>query len=116
MKSVKCYSIMLNEMISCFNILKNNRITYKIYFKEWFSTLEYFIATHWWRKWKSDTALKTAQSWYLTRRLVDASLKRICVKEDDCHTIHYKEVFRNIENFFSEKFEDRIFEKLLLLI
>ncbi len=81
--------------------------------KEWFSTLEYFIATHWWRKGKSDTALKTAQSGYLTRRLVDAA-QNIIVKEDDCHTVHYKEVLRNDKKTsFSESFEDRIFGKTI---
>jgi len=77
--------------------------------KEWFSTLEYFIATHGWRKGKADTALKTAQSGYLTRRLVDAS-QNIIVKEDDCHTVHYKTVRRNEEQWvFNESFSDRLF-------
>jgi len=77
--------------------------------KEWFSTLEYFIATHGWRKGKADTALKTAQSGYLTRRLVDAS-QNIVVKEDDCHTVHYKTVYRdNVGWVFNESFEDRIY-------
>lgn len=81
--------------------------------KEWFSALEYFIATHGWRKGKSDTALKTAQSWYLTRRLVDAS-QNIIVKEDDCHTLYYKEVLRNDKKIsFSESFEDRIYGKTI---
>lgn len=81
--------------------------------KEWFSTLEYFIATHGWRKGKSDTALKTAQSGYLTRRLVDAA-QNIIVKEDDCHTVHYKEILRDDKKTsFSESFEDRIYWKTL---
>ena len=81
--------------------------------KEWFSTLEYFIATHWGRKWKSDTALKTAQSGYLTRRLVDSS-QNIIVREDDCGTIHYKTVLRNApKSGFEEKFEDRIYSHTL---
>lgn len=81
--------------------------------KEWFSTLEYFIATHGWRKGKSDTALKTAQSGYLTRRLVDSS-QNIIVKEDDCNTVHYKNVVRNeVTGWFVEKFEDRIYSHTL---
>lgn len=80
--------------------------------KEGFSTLEYFIATHGWRKGKSDTALKTAQSGYLTRRLVDAA-QNIIVKEDDCHTLHYKTVHREVQGGFSESFEDRIYGKTL---
>jgi DNA-directed RNA polymerase subunit beta' len=81
--------------------------------KEWFSTLEYFIATHGWRKGKSDTALKTAQSWYLTRRLVDSS-QNILIKEDDCHTVHYKTVVRwEKTGSFEEKFNDRIYSNTL---
>ena len=77
--------------------------------KEWFSTLEYFIATHGWRKGKSDTALKTAQSGYLTRRLVDSS-QNIIVKEDDCKSVHYKTVkASDAEGSFAESFEDRIY-------
>jgi DNA-directed RNA polymerase subunit beta' len=77
--------------------------------KEWFSTLEYFIATHWWRKGKSDTALKTAQSGYLTRRLVDSS-QNILIKEDDCHTVHYKTIIRwEKTGSFEEKFDEKIF-------
>lgn len=81
--------------------------------KEGFSTLEYFIATHGGRKGKSDTALKTAQSGYLTRRLVDSS-QNIVVKEDDCQTVHYKTVERNMKSGgFDEKFEDRIYSHSL---
>jgi DNA-directed RNA polymerase subunit beta' len=81
--------------------------------KEWFSTLEYFIATHGWRKGKSDTALKTAQSWYLTRRLVDSS-QNIIIKEDDCWTLHNKEISRNDKKMsFSASFEDRIYSNTL---
>ncbi|MDD3646179.1 MAG: DNA-directed RNA polymerase subunit beta' [Candidatus Gracilibacteria bacterium] len=77
--------------------------------KEGFSTLEYFIATHGGRKGKADTALKTAQSGYLTRRLVDAS-QNIVVKEDDCGTVHYKMVTReDKKGVFNESFEDRIY-------
>lgn len=81
--------------------------------KEWFSTLEYFIATHWWRKGKSDTALKTAQSGYLTRRLVDSS-QNIIVREEDCGTIYYKTIVRWEKIWgFEEKFEDRIYSHTL---
>ncbi|MDD3302170.1 MAG: DNA-directed RNA polymerase subunit beta' [Candidatus Gracilibacteria bacterium] len=81
--------------------------------KEGFSTLEYFIATHGGRKGKSDTALKTAQSGYLTRRLVDASQNMI-VKEDDCHTIYYKTVSRfDKKGSFDATFEERIYSLTL---
>jgi len=81
--------------------------------KEWFSTLEYFIATIGWRKGKSDTALKTAQSGYLTRRLVDSS-QNIIIKAEDCNTVHYKTVVRWEKTWsFEEKFEDRIYSHTL---
>ncbi|NDK08161.1 DNA-directed RNA polymerase subunit beta' [Candidatus Gracilibacteria bacterium] len=81
--------------------------------KEGFSTLEYFIATHGGRKGKSDTALKTAQSGYLTRRLVDASQNMI-IKEDDCHTIYYKTVSRfDKKGSFDASFDERIYSHTL---
>lgn len=52
---------------------------------EWFSPIEYFISAHGARKWKADTALRTAESGYLTRRLVDAS-QEVIVREEDCMT------------------------------
>jgi len=83
--------------------------------KEWFSTLEYFIATHGGRKGKSDTALKTAQSGYLTRRLVDSS-QNIIIREEDCKTVHHKVVLReDPKTGFDEKFEDRIYSHTLAL-
>ncbi|WP_422115369.1 DNA-directed RNA polymerase subunit beta' [Brachybacterium sp. UNK5269] len=54
-------------------------------YKEGLSVLEYFIASHGSRKGLADTALKTAQSGYLTRRLVDVS-QDVIVREDDCAT------------------------------
>ena len=48
---------------------------------------EFFINTHGARKGSADTALKTADSGYLTRRLVDVS-QDVVVREDDCHTDH----------------------------
>ena len=83
--------------------------------KEWFSTLEYFSATHGWRKGKSDTALKTAQSGYLTRRLVDSS-QNIIVREEDCKTVHHKTILReDPKGGFDESFEDRIYSHTLAL-
>ncbi len=54
-------------------------------FREGLSVLEYFISTHGARKGLADTALKTADSGYMTRRLVDVAHDVICV-EDDCGT------------------------------
>ncbi len=52
-------------------------------YKEGLSPLEYFITTHGSRKGLADTALKTAQAGYLTRRLVDVS-QDVVVREEDC--------------------------------
>ncbi|HET9700749.1 MAG TPA: DNA-directed RNA polymerase subunit beta', partial [Burkholderiales bacterium] len=54
-------------------------------FREGLSVLEYFISTHGARKGLADTALKTANSGYLTRRLVDVT-QDLVVTEDDCGT------------------------------
>ncbi|MCX6280779.1 MAG: DNA-directed RNA polymerase subunit beta' [Bacteroidetes bacterium] len=55
-------------------------------FKEGLSVLEYFISTHGARKGLADTALKTADAGYLTRRLVDVS-QDVIISEEDCGTL-----------------------------
>ncbi|MDX9695012.1 MAG: DNA-directed RNA polymerase subunit beta' [Bacteroidales bacterium] len=55
-------------------------------FKEGLSVLEYFISTHGARKGLADTALKTADAGYLTRRLVDVS-QDVIINEEDCGTL-----------------------------
>jgi DNA-directed RNA polymerase subunit beta' len=55
-------------------------------FREGLSVLEYFISTHGARKGLADTALKTADAGYLTRRLVDVA-QDVVVNEDDCGTV-----------------------------
>ncbi len=54
-------------------------------FREGLSVLEYFISTHGARKGLADTALRTAESGYLTRRLIDVS-QDVIVREEDCGT------------------------------
>ena len=54
-------------------------------FREGLSVLEYFISTHGGRKGQADTALRTADSGYLTRRLVDVS-QDVIIREEDCGT------------------------------
>ncbi|MGB7817167.1 MAG: DNA-directed RNA polymerase subunit beta', partial [Ornithinibacter sp.] len=54
-------------------------------FREGLSVLEFFISTHGSRKGLADTALRTADSGYLTRRLVDVS-QDVIIREDDCGT------------------------------
>ncbi len=55
-------------------------------FREGLSVLEYFISTHGARKGLADTALKTADSGYMTRKLVDVAQDIIC-REEDCGTV-----------------------------
>jgi len=56
-------------------------------FREGLSVLEYFISTHGARKGLADTALKTADSGYMTRKLVDVS-QDVIVTEEDCGTVN----------------------------
>ncbi len=56
-------------------------------FREGLTVLEYFISTHGARKGLADTALKTADSGYLTRKLVDAS-QDVIINEMDCGTVN----------------------------
>jgi len=60
-------------------------------FREGLTVLQYFISTHGARKGLADTALKTANSGYLTRRLVDVA-QDVIVSEPDCHTTDGLEV------------------------
>ena len=55
-------------------------------FREGLTVLEYFISTHGARKGLADTALKTADAGYLTRRLVDVA-QDVTITEEDCGTI-----------------------------
>ena len=55
-------------------------------FREGLSVLEYFISTHGARKGLADTALRTAESGYLTRRLIDVA-QDVIIREDDCGTM-----------------------------
>ena len=73
-------------------------------FVDGLSVLEYFISTHGARKGLADTALKTADAGYLTRRLVDVS-QDVIIIEDDCHTLRGIETTALIDN-------DKIVENL----
>ena len=77
-------------------------------FREGLSPIEYFIAAHGARKGLSDTALRTADSGYLTRRLVDVS-QNIIVREEDCGTHDGLEVSTIKDgNQIVEKLEERL--------
>ena len=77
-------------------------------FKEGLTVLEYFISTHGARKGLADTALKTADAGYLTRRLVDVA-QDVVISEDDCGTINGIEIsaLKKEENII-ENLADRI--------
>ena len=77
-------------------------------FKEGLDVLEYFMSTHGARKGNADTALKTADSGYLTRRLVDVS-QDVVVREEDCGTnngIYVEEIKEGTEAV--ESLEERL--------
>lgn len=71
---------------------KTIEIPVKANFREGLSVQEYFISSHGSRKGLTDTALRTADSGYLTRRMVDIS-QDVIVTEDDCHTHGYVEAY-----------------------
>ena len=83
-------------------------------FKEGLSILEYFISTHGARKGLADTALKTADAGYLTRRLVDVS-QDVIVNEVDCDTLRGLEVkpLKNNDEIV-ESLGERIFGRISL--
>ncbi len=76
-------------------------------FKKGFSVLEYFIATHGVRKGLSDTALRTSNSGYLTRRLVDVAQEMVIVK-DDCGDKEGLLITKNESDGMSESIIRRI--------
>lgn len=80
---------------------------------EWFAPIEYFISAHWARKWKADTALRTAESWYLTRRLVDASQDCI-IREEDCFTTDWVLMTKEEATLRWESFNDLLYWRTLL--
>ena len=91
----------------------------KACFREGLSVLEYFISSHGGRKGLADTALKTADSGYLTRRLVDVA-QNVIIREEDCSAGGrpqgmWIEAFRGSgKDEIIEKFEDRIIGKYVI--
>ncbi len=82
-------------------------------FREGLNVLEYFISTHGARKGLADTALKTANAGYLTRKLVDVS-QNVKISEDDCNTHEGVEITEiNINGELVESIEDRILGRVL---
>jgi DNA-directed RNA polymerase subunit beta' len=83
-------------------------------FKEGLSILEYFISTHGARKGLADTALKTADAGYLTRRLVDVA-QDVIINEEDCGTLRGLQMsaLKNNEEVV-ESLYDRILGRIAL--
>jgi DNA-directed RNA polymerase subunit beta' len=80
-------------------------------FREGMSVLEYFISTHGARKGLADTALRTADSGYLTRRLVDVA-QDVITREEDCGTEEGSWIIRSESADESEAFQRRLVGRL----
>ncbi|MCE1229880.1 MAG: DNA-directed RNA polymerase subunit beta', partial [Firmicutes bacterium] len=87
----------------------------KANFKEGLNVLEYFTSTHGARKGLADTALKTADSGYLTRKLVDVA-QDVIINEEDCGTLDGIEVkaIVNSDGTIRARLRDRIFGRVVL--
>ncbi|WP_321779236.1 DNA-directed RNA polymerase subunit beta' [Sulfurimonas sp.] len=82
-------------------------------FKEGLNIIEYFISTHGARKGLADTALKTANAGYLTRKLVDVA-QNVKIVEHDCHTHEGIEISDiSDQNTLIESLEDRLNGRVL---
>jgi DNA-directed RNA polymerase subunit beta' len=76
-------------------------------YKEGLSTLEYFLATHGARKGLSDTALRTSDAGYLTRRLVDVC-QDIIVNEEDCGTDRFIVIEHDANDLLADPIHKRV--------
>ena len=95
---------------------KTIEIPIKANYREGLNILEYFISSRGARKGLADTALRTADSGYLTRRLVDVS-QDVIVRQDDCGTTEGLEVFEiKSGNESIEPLKERIVGRYLLTI
>ena len=81
-------------------------------YKEGFNCLEYFIATHGSRKGLVDTAIKTSQSGYLTRKLVDVEQDMI-IYNHDCQDTEGLEILRTTHEELEQSFASRIVSRVL---
>ncbi len=80
-------------------------------FREGLNALEYFISTHGARKGLADTALRTADAGYLTRRLVDVA-QDVIINDDDCDT-HESIVIRRSDDVAGQSMGTRLFGRLV---
>ena len=80
-------------------------------FRDGLTTLEYFISTHGARKGLTDTALRTADAGYLTRRLVDVA-QDVIINSDDCETDQGQWIRRS-SNVADQDFQSRVFGRYI---
>ncbi len=90
---------------------KTIEIPIRANYREGLNILEYFISSRGARKGLADTALRTADSGYLTRRLVDVS-QEVIVYEEDCHTKSGLEIYEIIDNINNSDENVRVIESL----
>jgi len=107
----------INQMMGMRGLVKNPKgetidLPITSSYKEGFTSLQYFNSVHGNRKGLVDTALKTAEAGYLTRRMIDVA-QDVIVREDNCRTKEGIEIKRNDNNEFGHKFSDRIFSRVL---
>lgn len=76
------------------------------------SPIEYFISSHSSRKGKADTALRTAESGYLTRKLCDSS-QEVIIREADCKTQEYIIISRREVEHTKQDFDSLIYGRVL---
>lgn len=105
--------LQLNQMMGMKGLVQNPQgrtieLPVTSSYKEGFNALEYFIASHGARKGSTDTALKTANAGYLTRRLVDAA-QEVLIVEEDCGTKEGIVVKRDGGAAQDHSFSSRIF-------
>ncbi len=85
----------------------------KANFKEGFDVLEYFISTHGARKGLTDTALRTANAGYLTRRLIDVA-QDIIITEEDCGDTEGYAVTKAESDLMGETIAERLWGRMVL--
>lgn len=81
-------------------------------FKEGLSVFEYFVSTHGSRKGRADTALRTSEAGYLTRRLVDVSQDTV-ITEEDCGTENYRTIYKKFYTDLGESWDRYMIGRIL---
>ena len=108
----------INQMMGMRGLVKNPKgetidLPVTSSYKEGFTPLQYFNSVHGNRKGLVDTALKTAEAGYLTRRMIDVA-QDVIVREEDCHTKEGIEIKREDGLEYGHKFADRLFSRVAI--